>query len=117
MTIVVVSLLYALGVGMMQFQMLSLMKLGKTLLSLLESLLLCVLGAALGVGLAAMVYNTPAAASLTTGLHEYFPSFAVTPGVMGEALGIGLLLGLFSGILPAAIVARLDALKAMRVAD
>ena len=87
------------------------------LLSLLEALLLCGVGAALGIGLAALLYNTPATANLIAGLRSYFPSFAVPLSVMGEALGIGLLLGLCAGMLPAAISARLDALKAMRMAD
>ena len=76
------------------------------LLSLLESLLLCALGAAIGIGLAALLYNTPATANLLAGLRSYFPTFAVPSTVMGEALGIGLLLGLCAGILPAAIAAR-----------
>ena len=47
------------------------------LLSLLEALLLCGLGAALGIGLAALLYNTPATANLIAGLRSYFPSFGV----------------------------------------
>jgi len=73
-----------------------------------ESLLIALLGGALGLGLARMMFmgRTP--------LDQFFPGFGVTAGTIGVGLAIALALGVVSGAVPAWQSARLSVVNALR---
>lgn len=83
-----------------------------TTLVLGEALLVGVLGALLGAGSASLLVG-----GLTDALGDVFPIFGTlqpTPGVLAQALGIGLVVGLVSGIFPAISASRLDIVDGLR---
>lgn len=73
-----------------------------------ESLLIALLGGALGLGLARLLFmgRTP--------LDQFFPGFGVTAGTIGVGLAIALALGVVSGAIPAWQSARLSVVNALR---
>lgn len=76
---------------------------------LTESLLIAVLGGALGLGLAWGAF-----AGGKSPLNAFFPGFGVTGGTIGLGLTLAALLGLVSGAVPAAQSARLSVAAALR---
>ncbi|MEZ4587446.1 MAG: FtsX-like permease family protein [Gemmatimonadales bacterium] len=77
-------------------------------LVVLESVLITVLGGAVGLGAAKLMFmgKTP--------LSAFFPGFGVTTGTIGLGLGLAVLLGLVSGAIPALQSARLSVVNALR---
>lgn len=77
-------------------------------LVLAESLLIALLGGAIGLALARLAFmgNTP--------LNTFFPGVGVTSGTMGLGLVLALGLGLVSGAIPALQSARLSVVSALR---
>ncbi len=78
-------------------------------LVLAESLMIALLGGALGTGLARLVFHF---SDFTAG--GFFPNFEVTGSTILQGLGIAALLGLLSGAVPAWNAARLKVVDAMR---
>ena len=80
---------------------------GKVLtLVLVESLLLCLFAAAIGIGLAALVFQSPA-------LQKLFGNFSMPVIVMGMGAGIALLVALVSGLPPAWRARQLNIVDAL----
>lgn len=80
------------------------------LLLLAESLVLCGLGGAAGIGLAKGLEPT-----IATLLSAQFPGFAVTPETIALGLGSALGIGLLAGALPAWNAARLRPVVALKM--
>lgn len=78
-------------------------------LSVFEALLLCVLGAGLGVLVALGLCS-----AIAPGITSFLPGFAVEPETAATACGLGLALGLLSGIAPALFVRRLAVIDTLR---
>jgi putative ABC transport system permease protein len=78
-------------------------------LGLIESVALCLLGAVIGAGVSMAMYGTK-----VLSLESFLPGFSVSARTAGEAIGVGLLLGLASGLATAVWVRRLSVLEAMR---
>ena len=74
-----------------------------------QSLILCFLGGALGIGLA-LVARKP----LSDFLSAFFPGFAIASSTLGLAAVITVVLGLLAGILPAWQAKRLRCVEALR---
>jgi putative ABC transport system permease protein len=74
-----------------------------------ESLLLCGLGGAAGVGLALLTE-----AGLKAGLSQMVPTYEVTRETIGLGLGLALALGVLAGLVPALRASRLRVIQAMR---
>ena len=85
--------------------------------NMLESILICLVGTALGVGLAILAFNTALTEAALAYLRAFFPSFMVHDSTVREALGLGLLLGIASGLAPALLLGRLRVLDALRRVD
>ena len=80
-----------------------------TMLVLAESLVLSLLGAALGLGLAYLVVM-----GVGDTIHRYLEAFNLPPSSMVWGLGFALLLGILAGALPAAQALRLRIVDALR---
>lgn len=78
-------------------------------LMLAQSLVLCLLGGLLGVGL-----GKGTEAAFVAVLGTFFPGYAVTGQTVGLGLGTALVLGLVAGLVPAWTSARLDPVRALR---
>ncbi|HEX6881747.1 MAG TPA: ABC transporter permease [Planctomycetota bacterium] len=78
-------------------------------LMLAQSLVLCLLGGLLGVGL-----GKGTEAAFVTVLGTFFPGYVVTDQTVALGLGTALALGLVAGIVPAWTSARLDVVRALR---
>lgn len=78
-------------------------------LVLAESVLLCLVGGVLGVGLAFLVVSVMAPA-----LEGFLGSFRISVAAVGTALGMALLLGLVIGAVPALTARRLTIVDALR---
>ena len=77
-------------------------------LVLAESLLITLLGGAIGLGLARVAFMS------RNPMSAFFPGFGVTNGTMGLGLLLALALGLVSGAIPAFQSARLSVVGALR---
>ncbi len=73
---------------------------------LLESAFLCIIGGLIGLGLVWLL-------TLILGAFLPFPIF-IAPNVIMLAMGICIVLGIGSGIIPASIAAKLDPVVAIR---
>jgi putative ABC transport system permease protein len=80
-----------------------------SLLLLLESLLLCAAGGAVGVGLALL--SSPILGKV---LSMVLPNFTISGETVGLALGLSLLIGLVAGAIPAYRASRLRVVEALR---
>ncbi len=78
-------------------------------LSLFESILLCVLGTILGIAIASVAFQTEGMS-----LENFLPGFKVQAATMRMALGLGMLLGVVSGVVPALWLRRLPVIDALR---
>lgn len=74
-----------------------------------EAVLLCVLGGLIGGGLGLLLGPIISAV-----IQQLFGSFAVTPGIFMNALGLSLLVGLLIGLIPAMSAQRLAIIDALR---
>lgn len=73
-----------------------------------ESVLLALLGGLPGIALAALF-----AAAMETSVGNFIPGFAVTPGIALTAVGLMLMLGLATGLVPAINAMRLNIATAL----
>jgi putative ABC transport system permease protein len=73
---------------------------------LLESAFLCIIGGLIGLGLVWLL-------TLILGAFLPFPIF-IAPNIIMLAMGICIVLGIGSGIIPASIAAKLDPVVAIR---
>jgi len=78
-------------------------------LLLAQSLTLCLLGGALGVGVA--LASEPV---FVSALGTFFPGYTVTPATVGQGLAAALVLGIVAGLTPAVRSARLNPVQALR---
>jgi putative ABC transport system permease protein len=77
-------------------------------LVLAESLLMCLIGGAVGLGLAVML-----APGIAKGLTSFLPGFALTSQAVATGFGLAVLLGLLVGILPALRAMQLSIVDAL----
>ena len=80
-------------------------------MNLVEALVLCTAGGAVGTGIALVVFN---ASTFGRTMDAFVPGFRVRPGTAGEAMAIAVLLGLLSGAFPGIMAARIPVVKALR---
>ena len=83
---------------------------------LTEAMLLSAVGGAIGVALASLMQWVSFSTTNFQSFSELAFRFELTPGIVGEALGFALFMGLLGGFLPAARAARLDIVDALRSA-
>ena len=83
---------------------------------LVESIVLALVGGALGVGLAALLSFERISVVNFTSFSEIGFGFALSPGVIVSALTFAVVMGLVGGFLPAVRAARLDIVSALRAA-
>jgi putative ABC transport system permease protein len=74
-----------------------------------QSLLLCILGGSLGLGLARL-----ASGPISMVLSTQFPGYEVTSGVLAQAALVALCIGLLAGITPAWRASKLQVVDALR---
>lgn len=74
--------------------------------TLIEALLLCALGAILGVTLAFLFFQGRTTSTLGSGFTQLVFKFDLSPGVVISALVVALIIGLFGGIIPGIRAAR-----------
>ncbi len=77
-----------------------------------QSLLLCCLGGAVGIALAAATEKP-----VSDMLGQYFPGYMILPSTYAMAAGIALGIGLLAGLVPAWQAARLQCVEALRLAE
>ena len=75
---------------------------------LAEAVTVCLLGGALGLGLAAMTLSSARA------LQSFLPGFTVNSGTIWLGLGMAAALGALTGIIPALQASRLSVVEALR---
>ncbi|HEY5644956.1 MAG TPA: ABC transporter permease, partial [Pseudomonadales bacterium] len=80
-----------------------------SMLVLGESVLLCLVGGALGVALAMLTV-----AGIGPALESLLGTFSVRPSAVAKALGLAVLLGLVVGFVPAMTARRLTIIDALR---
>ncbi|MGE0439065.1 MAG: ABC transporter permease [Gemmatimonadales bacterium] len=73
-----------------------------------ESVLITLIGGALGLGLSRLAFTN------ATALQQFFPGFAVTGQTIGLGMAVAALLGFVSGAVPAIQSARLSVVDAIR---
>ena len=78
-------------------------------LVLAESILLCSLGGALGIGLAAMISD-----AIAPQVEAFLGVFDLTPTIMASGMAVAVLLGLVVGLVPAISAKRLQIVDALR---
>ncbi|MFK7928155.1 MAG: ABC transporter permease, partial [Myxococcota bacterium] len=78
-------------------------------LLVVESLLVCVVGGALGIGLALL--SEEATAKMFAGM---IPGFEIAPWIMGLGLGVAAAVGLICGLAPARRALSLQPVAALR---
>jgi len=81
---------------------------------LVESLVLSLLGGALGLGLASLLQFFTISTLNFGSFSELAFAFALSPPIIAESLGFSLLMGLLGGFLPAVRAARLNIVQALR---
>ena len=83
---------------------------------MLETMLLALLGGALGGGVAWLLFNGYSAATLGANFSQVMFEFRVTPGLLWTGLKWALGIGLVGGLFPALRAARLPVTEALRSA-
>jgi putative ABC transport system permease protein len=81
------------------------------MLNMVEALVLCLLGGALGTGIAILLFNH---SSFGMSMDAFVPGFRVVTGTAAEAMGIALAIGLVSGLIPSLYAARIPLVNALR---
>ena len=81
---------------------------------LIESLVLSLGGGALGLGFASLLQFFTISTLNFGSFSELAFSFALSPQIIGQALGFALMMGLVGGFLPSVRAARLDIIQALR---
>lgn len=74
----------------------------------MQSMLLCIIGGGLGLGLAYLTQP-----GIAKALGSMFPGYAVQPQTYALGAAVAVLLGLFAGVVPAWRAARLDTVNAL----
>ena len=78
----------------------------------MQSMLLCLVGGGLGLGLALLTES-----SIASALGSMFPGYQVRPQTLALGAAVAVSLGLFAGVAPAWRAARLDTVDAMASGD
>ena len=73
-----------------------------------EAIIICVLGGAVGIGLAVLSLSSFRA------IQSFLPGFSVAPDTVWLGFGIAVLLGAITGIVPALQASRLSVVEALR---
>ncbi len=73
-----------------------------------EAILICLVGGAIGIGLASMSLGSAEA------IQSFLPGFALSPSTVWAGLGMAVTLGAITGIIPAVGAARLSVVEALR---
>ncbi|MDH3733837.1 MAG: ABC transporter permease [Gemmatimonadota bacterium] len=73
-----------------------------------EAIIICVVGGVIGIGLAVMSMSSFRA------IQSFLPGFSVTPGTVWLGIGIAVVLGAITGIVPALQASRLSVVEALR---
>jgi putative ABC transport system permease protein len=81
---------------------------------LVESVLLALAGGAVGIGLASLLSFTRVSTLNFSNFSEIGFGFALTPGVIRDAMIFAVVMGIVGGVLPAARAARLNIVNALR---
>ena len=83
---------------------------------MIESLLLALVGGAIGALLAYLLFNNMSVSTLGQNFSQVVFQFKVTPALVRQGLLIAIVIGMFGGFLPALRAARLPVTTALRAA-
>ena len=83
---------------------------------MIESLVLALVGGAIGAALAYLLFNNLAVSTLGSNFTQVVFNFKVTPALVGRGLVIAVVIGMIGGFLPALRAARMPVTAALRAA-
>ena len=83
---------------------------------MIESLVLALVGGAIGALLAYLLFNNMSVSTLGQNFSQVVFQFKVTPALVQRGLVIAIVIGMFGGLLPALRAARLPVTTALRAA-
>jgi putative ABC transport system permease protein len=83
---------------------------------MIESLVLALIGGAIGAALAFLLFNNLAVSTLGSNFTQVVFNFKVTPALVGRGLVIAVVIGMIGGFLPALRAARMPVTAALRAA-
>jgi putative ABC transport system permease protein len=83
---------------------------------MIESLVLALIGGALGAGIAYVLFNNSSVSTLGQNFTQVVFTFQVTPALVVRGLVISVVIGMFGGLLPAVRAARMPVTTALRQA-
>jgi putative ABC transport system permease protein len=83
---------------------------------MIESLVLALIGGAIGAALAFLLFNNLAVSTLGSNFTQVVFNFKVTPALVGRGLVIAVVIGMIGGFLPALRAARMPVTTALRAA-
>lgn len=81
---------------------------------MIETMLLALVGGALGAGVVWLVFNDYTASTVGADYNEMMFQFRVSPALIGNGLRVALVLGFLGGLLPALRAARMPVADALR---
>jgi putative ABC transport system permease protein len=83
---------------------------------MIESLVLALIGGALGAAIAYLLFNNSSVSTLGQNFTQVVFTFQVTPALVVRGLVISVVIGMFGGLLPAIRAARMPVTTALRQA-